>query len=76
MLSVRKNLTEILLEVTNEEIATIAKETLSKVRRKGRNDTNIIFISRFIGGFTNVLSQHKGRIFNFSRSLSPKRPCF
>ncbi|EDS28013.1 conserved hypothetical protein [Culex quinquefasciatus] len=35
MISVRKNLTEILLEVTNEEIAVLAKETLAKARRKG-----------------------------------------
>lgn len=34
MVSVRKNLTEILLEVTNEEIALIAKETIAKTRRK------------------------------------------
>ncbi|KAL9694977.1 hypothetical protein quinque_014262 [Culex quinquefasciatus] len=34
MISVRKNLTEILLEVTNEEIAVLAKETLAKARRK------------------------------------------
>lgn len=35
MIAVRKNLTEILLEVTNEEIALVAKETLAKTRRKG-----------------------------------------
>lgn len=35
MIAVRKNLTEILLEVTNEEIAVLAKETLAKTRRKG-----------------------------------------
>lgn len=34
MIAVRKNLTEILLEVTNEEIALVAKETLAKTRRK------------------------------------------
>lgn len=34
MIAVRKNLTEILLEVTNEEIAVLAKETLAKTRRK------------------------------------------
>ncbi|XP_062536911.1 arginine/serine-rich protein PNISR-like [Armigeres subalbatus] len=34
MIAVRKNLTEILLEVTNEEIALVAKETLNKTRRK------------------------------------------
>lgn len=36
MLSVRKNLTEILLEVTSEEISAIAQETLSKYRSKGQ----------------------------------------
>lgn len=36
MLSVRKNLTEILLEVTNEEIHAIAHETLSKMQTKGQ----------------------------------------
>ncbi|XP_055585870.1 arginine/serine-rich protein PNISR-like [Uranotaenia lowii] len=34
MVSVRKNLTEILLEVTNEEISVLAKETLVKTKRK------------------------------------------
>lgn len=36
MLSVRKNLTEILLEVTNEMIEDVANETLSKMRSKGQ----------------------------------------
>lgn len=42
MLSVRKNLTEILLEVTNEEIYAIAHDTLSKVRTKGQNKSQLI----------------------------------
>lgn len=37
MLLVRKTLTEILLEVTNEEIKSIASDTLSKKRSKGNN---------------------------------------
>ncbi|XP_055307585.1 arginine/serine-rich protein PNISR [Sitodiplosis mosellana] len=41
MLSVRKNLTEILLEVTNEEIYAIAQDTLSKVRTKGRKAQSV-----------------------------------
>ncbi|XP_058825123.1 arginine/serine-rich protein PNISR isoform X2 [Topomyia yanbarensis] len=36
MVSVRRNLTEILLEVTNEEIALVAKETLAKACRKAQ----------------------------------------
>ncbi|XP_055544065.1 arginine/serine-rich protein PNISR-like isoform X2 [Wyeomyia smithii] len=36
MVAVRRNLTEILLEVTNEEIASIAKETVAKTRRKAQ----------------------------------------
>jgi len=36
MLLVRKTLTEILLEVTNEKILEISNETLSKYRKKGR----------------------------------------
>lgn len=35
MMSVRKNLTEILLEVTNEEINSIARETHSRLKTKG-----------------------------------------
>lgn len=35
MLKVRQTLTEILLEVTNEEIFMIAKETLSRFQAKG-----------------------------------------
>lgn len=35
MLAVRKNLTEILLEVTNEEIFDIVKESVAKNRKKG-----------------------------------------
>uniref|UniRef100_A0A8D8HSS2 Arginine/serine-rich protein PNISR n=1 Tax=Culex pipiens TaxID=7175 RepID=A0A8D8HSS2_CULPI len=55
MISVRKNLTEILLEVTNEEIAVLAKETLAKARRKGSrpadrfraNSGSLCFFSSF-----------------------------
>lgn len=36
MLLVRGSLTEILLEVTNEEIRNVATETLSKMRLKGK----------------------------------------
>lgn len=36
MMSVRGALTEILLEVTNEEIRSIADETLSRTRLKGK----------------------------------------
>lgn len=36
MLLVRKTLTSILLEVTNERIQEISSETLSKYRKKGR----------------------------------------
>lgn len=35
MLLVRRTLTEILLEVTNEEISIIATETLARARKKG-----------------------------------------
>lgn len=35
MLLVRRTLTEILLEVTNEEISIIASETLARARKKG-----------------------------------------
>lgn len=35
MLLVRKTLTEILLEVTDEKIHEISSETLSKFRKKG-----------------------------------------
>lgn len=38
MLTVRQTLTEILLEVTNEEIKSIASDTLSKKRSKGNTD--------------------------------------
>lgn len=38
---VRTNLTEILLEVTNEEIKSIANETLAKIRSRGQ-----IFLKR------------------------------
>lgn len=44
MLSVRKNLTEILLEVTNEEIYAIAQDTLSSVRTKGQNKSHFVNI--------------------------------
>lgn len=44
MLSVRKNLTEILLEVTNEEIYAVAQDTLSKVRTKGQNKSQYFFV--------------------------------
>lgn len=46
MLLVRKTLTEILLEVTDEKIQEISSETLSKYRRKGICAIeNILFVS-------------------------------
>lgn len=36
MLLVRSSLTEILLEVTNDELRSIATDTLSKMRLKGK----------------------------------------
>lgn len=43
-MSVRKNLTEIMLEVTNEEIKSIARETHTRLKTKGSlkftNDQN------------------------------------
>lgn len=35
MLTVRRQLTEILLEVTNEEIINIAKESINRYKKKG-----------------------------------------
>lgn len=42
MLTVRKTLTEILLEVTNEEIQSIGTETCTKFRTRGRFDNKIL----------------------------------
>lgn len=42
-MAVRKNLTEILLEVTNEEIFDIVKETVAKNRKKGSECAFIVF---------------------------------
>lgn len=38
MLLVRPNLTELLLEVTNEEIEIIAKDVFTKTRMKGQTE--------------------------------------
>lgn len=43
MLAVRKNLTEILLEVTNEEIFDIVKENVAKNRKKGSECAFIVY---------------------------------
>lgn len=43
MLAVRKNLTEILLEVTNEEIIDIVKESVAKNRKKGSECAFIVY---------------------------------
>lgn len=43
MLAVRKNLTEILLEVTNEEILKVALETVAKAKKKGSQTENGFF---------------------------------
>lgn len=51
MLSVRKNLTEILLEVTSEEISAIAQDTLSKVRSKGQKSCTIFQLYLFVPNF-------------------------
>lgn len=40
MLKVRRSLTEILLEVTNEEIGAICREVWSRARAKGTPDTH------------------------------------
>lgn len=40
MLKVRRSLTEILLEVTNEEIGSICREVWSRARAKGTPDTH------------------------------------
>lgn len=40
MLKVRRSLTEILLEVTNEEIAAVCREVWSRARAKGTPDTH------------------------------------
>lgn len=45
MLKVRKYLTEILLEVTNSEIASIAKEVLFRAKNRGICYENTILIS-------------------------------
>lgn len=39
MLKVRRSLTEILLEVTNEEIASLCREVWNKSRAKGTRET-------------------------------------
>lgn len=39
MLKVRRSLTEILLEVTNEEIGSVCREVWSRARAKGTPDT-------------------------------------
>lgn len=39
MLKVRRSLTEILLEVTNEEISSVCREVWSRARAKGTPDT-------------------------------------
>lgn len=43
MLLVRKTLTSIMLEVTNEIIQEISNETLTKYRKKGRNQ-EVLFL--------------------------------
>lgn len=48
MLMVRQTLTEILLEVTNEEIKSIASDTLSKKRSKGNTDQIFTKISFYV----------------------------
>lgn len=40
MLKVRRSLTEILLEVTNEEIGAVCREVWSRARAKGTPDTH------------------------------------
>lgn len=40
MLKVRRSLTEILLEVTNEEITAVCREVWSRARAKGTPDTH------------------------------------
>jgi hypothetical protein len=43
MLKVRRTLTEILLEVTTEEMEAVAQEVLSKAKAKGTRNFNFTF---------------------------------
>jgi hypothetical protein len=43
MLKVRRTLTEILLEVTTEEMEAVAQEVLSKAKAKGTTNFNYTF---------------------------------
>lgn len=61
MLAVRTNLTDILLEVTNEEIRNIATESLSKIRLKGMLFNN----TPMDGSLAN--DSDKWRIINFHK---------
>lgn len=48
MLLVRKTLTSIMLEVTNEIIQEISNETLTKYRKKGRNQEVLFLKNLFL----------------------------
>lgn len=60
MIAVRKNLTEILLEVTNEEIALVAKETLAKTRRKGSHPLRLSVNPGFLLSFCSINNEIYG----------------
>lgn len=71
MLSVRKNLTEILLEVTNEQINEIANETLSKMRSKGQNNHFTVDLCIFSPGtIFSIFDIARGREIEFRHSKS------
>lgn len=56
MLTVRKTLTEILLEVTNEEIHSISAETCEKYKNRGSSCKTHIFLLSFFSSLYNFLS--------------------
>lgn len=59
MLLVRKTLTEILLEVTDDKIQEISKETLSRYKRKGSCAIEHISLSVFQFNFLLTNTQKK-----------------
>lgn len=55
MLKVRRTLTEILLEVTTEEMEAVAQEVLSKAKAKGIRNFNYTF--KFLLNISCVISR-------------------
>lgn len=85
MLKVRRSLTEILLEVTNEEISCVCREVWTRYRAKGTTDNRLLinaFIYYFLTSLVNfsikdpVCNKYLSIIYLLNKKKARKKTIF